>query len=202
MDDDALFQTAPSFFFASGGLLSDDLLAGSDDALLLLVDLDDLQLHFLADEVSDLLDVVLSQLGSGHEGAHALHVADQATLDGFLAGADNVLAVLVLGQQGLPGLAVNDVALGQNHVALAVVDLDDLGFDLVVQVDVFLGQVGALDDAVGLVADVDADFVFGDLHNLTGDGLAGADAGQARHDGIHGKLGVLHVGHLGYNLLK
>ena len=61
---------------------------------------------------------------------------------------------------------------------------------------------GALDDAVGLVADVDADFVLGDLHNLTGDGLAGADAGQARHDGIHGKLGVLHVGHLGYNLLK
>ena len=201
VNHDALLQLLPSFLLLGGSFLSHDGLAGSNDALLLLVHLDDLQLHLLADEVRDLLHIALGQLGSGNEGAHALHIGDQAALDGLLADAVHILARIILGHERFPGLAVDDVALGQDNVALAVVDLDDLNLDLVAQLHVLLGQFGALDQAISLVADVDAHFVFGYLDDGAGHGLTGANLHQGSFDFGHEVL-VLNVSHAGYYLLK
>ena len=135
--------------------------------------------------IFDLLDETLGQVGSGDEGAHAASVRDQAALDGFLAHGVDVLAVLILGHQLFPDLAVHDVALGEDHVAFTVVDFDNFHLDLVADLDVLVGQVFALDQAVGLVSDVDTNLVVGDLYDRTGDGLAGADSDQGRLNVIH-----------------
>ena len=82
----ALFQLLPGSGLLGGGFFFDDLLAAGHDALLLLIHIDDLQLHILADELGDLFHIALRQLGSGHESANAaLDAGQQAALDGYLA---------------------------------------------------------------------------------------------------------------------
>ena len=201
VDDHALLQLLPGFLLLGGGFLRHHGLAAGDDALLLLVDLNDLQLHFLADEISNLFHIALGQLGGGHEGANALDIGDQAALDGLLAGAVHIFARFILCHQGFPGLAVDNVALAEQHIALAVVYLHDLHFDLVAQLHVGLGELGALDQAVGLVADVDAHLVVGHLNDGAGHGLTGANLHQGCFDFGHEVL-VFNVSHAGYYLLK
>ena len=205
VDDSALFKVLPGSLLAGSGLLSNDSLAGSHDALLLLVHFDDLEFHFLANELFNLVNIVLRELGGGHESTHALNISNQAALDGFLANALDILARVVLGDERFPRLAVDDVALGQNDIAFAVVHFDDLSFQFVTFFDVLLGQVGALDDAIGLVANVHIHFVRGHLHNFAGHRLSSLDARHRGHDGVHGEVrGLSHVfvvGHMGCNLL-
>ncbi len=186
LHDGAHFQGLPDLLLLLGLFDHQHGLAGSHDALLRLVNLDDLEGHGLAHELVDLLDVAQAELGSGDEGADAGHVGQQATLDGFLAHALDELAGLLLCHDLVPGLAVDDVLLGQKDVALAVVHLDDLDFDLVVDLDIGRRKVGLLHDTVSLVADVDADFVLSDLHDLAGNDLAGANLYQGLVDDFIG----------------
>lgn len=111
-------EVLPGRSLAGGGLLRQDRLAGSHQAALLLVDLDDLELEGLADELVDLLDVALGELGGGDEGADAVDIGDQAALDDALADALDVLVVLVLFHQSVPILAADDVLLGEENIAL------------------------------------------------------------------------------------
>ena len=93
------------------GFLGHNRLAAGYNALLLLVDLNNLQLEVLANKVGNLFHIALGQLGRGYESAHAFHISDQAALDSLLANAVDILACLVLGHQRIPSLAVDDVAL-------------------------------------------------------------------------------------------
>ena len=213
VDHDTLFQLVPYFLLLRGGFLSHNGLAAGDDPLLLLIDLDDLQLHFLADKITDLFNVALAQLAGRHESADTADIGDQAALNGFLADTVNVFACVVLFHQGVPRLAVDNVALAQQNVAFAVIDLDNLNFNFVIQLDVLVHQILTLDESVRFVADVDAYFVIGDLYHLAGYGLAGADLYQGGVDFRHevivvlllrslGQVFVLEFAHACDNLLK
>ena len=65
----------------------------------------------------------------------------------FLANAFHELARIELGDNFVPQLAVHNVALREQHIAFAVVDLDDLHFDFVAQFDMAMLQ--AADHGVG-----------------------------------------------------
>ena len=185
VDHDAFFQLVPYFLLLRGGFFNRHGLAAGDDALLLLVHFDDLQLHGFADEVADLLDVPLAQLAGRYERADAVHGADQAALDGFLAHCVDVFARFPLGHHGVPRLAIDDIALAQQHIAVAVVYLHDFDFNLVSQLNVLVHQVFPLDQPVGLVADIDAHFVIGDLDHLAGDRLSRTDPDHCGLDLLH-----------------
>ena len=197
LDHAADFQRVPDSLFALGFLSQKHLFARSDDALLGLVHFDDLQGQLLAHELLNLLHIAQRELGGGDEAADAHHVGQQAALDGFLAGAGDILAGLVLGDDLVPDLAVDDVALRKQHVAFAVVDLDDFDFDLVANLYIGRGEVSFLNQSVCLVTDVDADLVIGDLHHGARDRLPGTEL-------YHGLFHIRHevgFGGIGLGLL-
>ena len=218
----ALFQLFPRGSLLGRVFFFNDLLAAGHDALLLLVYVNDLQLHGLAHELADLFHVALRQLGSGHESADAaLDAGQQAALNGFLAHGVDVFVVLEFFHQRFPSLAVYNVALREQDVAFAVVHFDDLYLDLVTELHVLFHHFGALNQTIGLITDVDAHFVIGDLHYGASDGLARADANHGLFNVFHGQglvflsflfnigdgfLGFLvdsfHVVHACDNLLK
>ena len=191
LDDLALNQLVPGLGLLLHFLGLQHGLAGRDDALLGLVDLDDLQLHGLAHELVDLLDITQRQLGSGNEGAHAFDVRQQAALDGFLANAFDEFAGFFLRADVFPGLAVDDVLLGKKDVALAVVHLDDFDFDFVADLDIGRGKVGLLHQTVRIVADVYTHFVIGDLNHLSGHDLARAELDERLVNVFHGHYGLI-----------
>ena len=178
------FQGFPDLLLLLGFFRHQHGLAAGDDALLGLVDLDDLQRHGLAHELVDLLDIAQGKLAGGDEGADAAHVGQQAALDGFLADAFDELAGLFLGADVFPRLAVDDVLLGKHHVAFAVVHLDDFDFDFIAFLDIGGRKLGFLYDTVRLVADVDANLIVGDHFDLASDDLAGANLNYGLVNGL------------------
>ena len=91
------------------------------------------------------------------------------------------------------------MSLRQHHITLAVVYLDDLNLQLVAYFRVLLSKLGALDDAIGLVANVHVHFVIRHLHHGAGHSLTGADSNQR---GVHfSHKAVLSVLLVGGNLL-
>ena len=197
LDHVALMQLFPGLGLLGLFLDLQNRLTGRDDALLGLVDLDDLQVHFLAHELVDLLDVAQGQQGSGNKRTNAHHVGQQTALDSLLAHALDGLLVVVSGHDRIPNLTVHDIALGEQHIALAVVNLHNFHFDLVVDLDIRRGEVALLDQTVGLIAHVDAHFVVGNLHNLAGHGLAGTQLYQGLLEIFH-EIGI--AGLLKFNL--
>ena len=220
----AFFQAFPGGGLLGGAFFRQHLLAAGHDALLLLIHVDDLELHVLAHELVDLFHIAGGQLRRGHESADAaVHQGKQAALDGLLAYGVHILVVFILFHQRVPHLAVDDIALREQDVAFAVVDLDDLDLDFVAELNVLFHHVGALDQSVGFITDVDAHFVIGDLHHRAGDGLARADANHCLFNVLHGQglvirafllnggigdgflgflVDVFHVVHACDNLLK
>ena len=120
------------------------------------VDLGDPQGHGLADHLGQIGAAGLAALGSGHEHAHALDVDDDAALvllgdlalkSGFvLAGLSDIL----------PDLHGVQTLLGEHGIALHVVDADDVGLDLVAD----------LDDVLGLDAGISGQLVDGNIARL------------------------------------
>ena len=201
LDDGADLEGVPQLLLAGRLFHLQNLLAGSNDALLGLVDLDDLQGHGLAHELVDLLNIAQGELGCGNEGANAHDVRQQAALDGFLADALNEFAGFLLRNDLFPSLAVDDVLLGEQHVALAVVHLHNLDFDFVADLDIGRGKIRLLYETVSLVSNVDAYFVFGDLNHGTSDDLAGAELNKRFLNVFHGHYGLFLGVINGYFLL-
>ncbi len=99
------------------------------------VDLGDTQGDGLADHLAEVGAAGLTALGSGHEHAHALDVDDDAALvllSDLALQSDLVLAGLL---DVLPNLHGIQTLLGEHGVALHVVDADDVGLDLVADLD-------------------------------------------------------------------
>ena len=125
------FQLLPNMLLGFLGLGLEDFLAGSDDAALGAIELDDLQLEFLTDIGLHVLNIAHGKMRSGDERADAVGVGDQAALDDFLDGGGDQTTLFVGVDDVAPVLLGVDVLLGKNDIALAVVDFNDFDFDLV-----------------------------------------------------------------------
>ena len=178
-------------------------LAAGDDALLGLVDLDDLDGHRLADELADVLDEAAGQVGSRDERTDAHHISDQAAVDGLAAGGFHIGAGVVLGNELFPVLGGHDLALGKEHIALAVVQLDHFSLDLVVNLAVGGDQIVLLDVAISLAGNAHDNTVVAHLGDNTFDNLTGAELDHRllEHRGkVLGAFGnqiLFHVVHAG-----
>ena len=177
-------------------------LAAGDDALLRLVHLDDLDGHRLAHELADVLDEAAGQVRSRNERTNAHHVGDQATVDGLTTRSLHIGALVVFGNELLPVLGGHDLALGKEHIAFAIVELDDLSLDLVVHLAVGGHQIILLDETVSLAGNAHDNTVVAHLGDNTFNNLTGAELDHRflEHRGkvfALGNLILFHVVHAG-----
>ena len=151
-------------------LFFEQLPPGDDDVHALRVDLDDARAHRLVDEVGDVVRAAQRDLAGGEEDVDAFDVHEQTTLDLALDDALDLVALVVLLGDVLPGAEAIGAALREHrHVVLIEaleVDLEDLtaGGELVAELverDLALGlpahihddEPGALVDGVDLGLD-------------------------------------------------
>ena len=158
-----------------GVLLLEERLAREDDVAALLVDLDHAHPELLPlqrVEVADRTDV---DLRAGQERAHA-DVHGEAALDALDDAADDDLAVGVGLLDLVPDLHLLGLLARQHDVAFTILGALEQHVDHVARlhgdVAVFVEELVNLDEAFGLVADVDDDGGFGDLQHGALDDLA------------------------------
>ena len=110
-------------------------LDGADDAAAGTVNLGDAELNALLDELAQIAVLGQTALGSGNEHTHALDGNDDAALVFF--GDDALENGLVLNGilDVLPDLDRVEALLGKGGIALHVVDADDVGLNLVADMD-------------------------------------------------------------------
>ena len=92
-------------------LFFEQLAARDDDVHPLRIDLDDARADRLVDEVRDVVGAAQVDLAGGQEDVDALHVHEQTTLDLALANALDLVALLVLLRDPLPGAQAIRAAL-------------------------------------------------------------------------------------------
>ena len=158
----------------------DQLAAAHDDVAALLVDLEDHALDRLADVLADVGRAADVHLRGRQEDVDA-DVDEQAALDLLGDRPSDDVAFLVLGEDRLPLLLPLGLAVGEADPAGLVFDGFQQDFDGVAgagDADVLAGLVlplVELDDAFGLVANVDHDIVAANLDDLAGDDLVGVE---------------------------
>ena len=152
-----------------------------DDILVLLVDFDHLELHLLADvlvEVTDGLDV---HLGARQESLQTKHVHNESTLGAAL---DRTLDdhVLFFGFVHLVPSIVDPGRLVAHHeLTIGILLLLDEHWNLVANFQLrVVAEFRCANDAFGLVADVDHNFLLANGNNGTFHHLFLGDEGQAR----------------------
>src|SRR6202007_3271761 len=147
------------------------------DALAVHVHVEDLDGDLLADldDLTRVVDVLPGQLGHVHQAVHAAQVDERAEVDDR---GHDALADLALGQRVEEGVADLGLGLlepgapGQDHVVAVLVQLDDLGFDLLAHVGLqvadpaHLHQRGRQEAAQ---ADVEDETALDDLDDGAGD---------------------------------
>ena len=145
------------------------LATGQDHVVAVLVELKDLGLDLLADVRGEVADATHLNEG-GRQEATQTDVDDEAALDGFDDGALNDAVSFLDLLDVAPGALVLGTLLGQNQTAFLVFLGDDKGLDGVADLDDFVrinvlldGKLAGGDDTLGLVADVQEDFVVIDL---------------------------------------
>ena len=164
--------------------------AAEHDVVAVLVELDDLGLHGLADVRSEITNTTQLDERCRQEATQtdvddetALDDLDHRTLDhavGFLDLLDRAPRPLVLRP-----------LLGQQQPAFLVLLLEDQGFDLLAELDDLVrvdivadAQLAGEDDAFALVADVEQHFVLVDLDDRTEHQLAVFDFDHRAFDGV------------------
>src|SRR5574344_413723 len=152
---------AVAFFFENHA-------AGHDDVPARLVDLDDLEVEFLADESVDVRDLTEVNLGTGEERVDAEEVDDHAALDALRESAADDFVVFECLADAFPHADKVRFLLGEDETAVIVFQLFDKDFDLCADFRNFAFlEFGALDHAFGLEVDVDEDFLFRHLADST-----------------------------------
>ena len=151
------------------------------DALAVEVDLEDLDGDLLADldDLAGVLDVLPRELGDVHEAVHAAEVDERAEVDdrGHDALAD--LALLEVVEEGRTRLALRLLeqrAAAQDDVVAVLVELEDLGLDLLAEVRREVADAAQLDERgrqEAAEADVDDEAALDDLDDRTGDDAVG-----------------------------
>ena len=150
----------------------DQLAAGEHDVLALLVQLDDLALEGLALVNAQVFRRDDVDLGAGQECLDA-DVEHQAALDHGLDLAADEAALVENLDDLFPVLLLRGLFLGEDDHALVVFEALEQDFDFVADFQ-FVGLVefAEADDALGLVADVDEDFVGTLLQDASADDTA------------------------------
>ncbi len=182
LDDRAFLQAVEQLFALGAELALDDRTTRDDHVVALAVELDDLELEFLALEVGRVAHRAHVDQRAGQERADVTDVDGEAALD---------LAGDAAGDGGIGGLGFfqfvpDERALGllarEHGLAEAVLDRVERDLDVVADVDLELAalvlELLDRDDAFGLQAGVDDDHVAADLDHGTGDDGAGAQLGQ------------------------
>jgi hypothetical protein len=147
------------------------------DALAVEVDLEDLDGDLLAhlDDLGGVLDVLPGQLGDVHEAVDAAEVDERTEVDdrGDDALADLALVQVVEERGARLGLRLLEQARRREHDVVAVlVELEDLGLDLLAEVRREVADAAQLDERRGqeaAQADVDDETTLDDLDHGTGD---------------------------------
>lgn len=168
LQDLTLLQVGDDLLALSLQLGLDESLVRDDNVAELLVDLDDLELHRLANE-----DVVVAygvnvNLAAGEEGLDAKYINDHATLRAALDVALDDLVTLHGLVDVVPALLKTSLLV--RKLQLTVLVLLALDIDLYLIADLEIGVVAELrcgDDTIALVADVDNDFLLVDGDNGT-----------------------------------
>ena len=152
--------------------------AGKHHVVAVLVELDDLGLELAADVGLQVTHATHLDQRRRQEAAQP-DVEDEATLDDLDDGAGDDPVLLLELLDRAPGALVLGALLGQDQPAFLVLLLQDKGLDLVAQGDDLIGvdvvldrQLTRGDDALGLVADVEQDFVTVDLDDDAVDDVA------------------------------
>ena len=160
-----------------------------DDVVAVLVELDDLALEVLAHVGLQITHTAQLDERGGQEPAET-DVEDEPALDDLDDGAGDDTAFFLDGLDLAPRPLVLGALLGELQAAVLVLFLEDEGFDLFVErhdlagVDVVADRelLGG-DDAFGLVADVEEDFVLVDPHDLAADYVTVVEGDDGRFDG-------------------
>ena len=133
----AFFDLVPEGFVRGFSFFTQDGADGTDRALLLLVHVDDAELHGLLDKLAELC--VTRQTGerAGNEHAHAFGVDQNAALDSVRDHAfDHLFVVLRFGDL-IPGRFRVIAALGEHHSAFGIVGLHDDELQFVADLQLF-----------------------------------------------------------------
>src|SRR6185312_2519257 len=167
--DLALFQLVEERGAHLGLGLLEPGTAGQDHVVAVLVELDDLGFDLLADVRGQVAHAAHLDQRCRQEAAQA-DVEDEATLDHLDDGAGDDAVLFLDLLDVAPGALVLCALLGQDQAAFLVLLGEDQGFDVVADgndvtgVDVVLdGKLAGRNDTLGLVTDVEQDFVAVDL---------------------------------------
>ena len=185
-------QLRPLGALCLGLLRKQNLLLRSHDTLTLFVYFENLELHGLANELVQILGILDGNLRCRHESANAVDVRNEAALDDFLADCLKDLALdFAFAHELIPNLLAFYVLAREEHVALAVVDLENLDFNLVALFEQICGihvcvarKLILRNDAVGLVADIHEDFAVHDLQHGARNQLTVVNTGQGLLKGL------------------
>jgi hypothetical protein len=169
---------------ALGGiLLLEHGAAGHHHVVAALIELDDLEFEFLAFEVGDVAHRAHVHQRAGKEGADAVDIDGEATLDLALQEAWDLLLLLEGLFEDHPDFGAARLLTGQAGLAETVVDglHGDLHLiaDGEVEVAFFVEELGLGDDAFRLQAGVDGDPIVIDVDHGAGD-----DGARGHLDGL------------------
>src|SRR6266702_2959771 len=147
------------------------------DALAVHVHVQHLDGDLLADldDLAGMVDVLPGQLGDVHQAVHAAQVDERAEVDDRGHGALADLALLQRVEEGMADLGLGLLEpgpAGQHHVVAVLVQLDDLGFDLLAHVRLQVADPAHLDQRGGQEAeqpDVQDQAALDDLDHRAGD---------------------------------
>jgi hypothetical protein len=121
------------------------------------------------------VDVLPGQLGDVHQAVHAAQVHEGTEVDDGGDDAGAHLTLLEGGEEGLADLALGLLqpgAAGQDHVVAVLVQLDDLGLELLAHVGLEVADAAHLDQRgreEAAEADVEDETTLDDLDDGTGD---------------------------------
>ena len=182
LDDRAFLQAFQQLLALLGELGLDDGAARNDHVVALAIQLDDLELEFLALEVDRIADRTHVHQRTWQERTDVLDVDGEAALDlaGDLAGHGLVAFhgfFQLVPHHGALGLLARQHGFAEAILECVQRDLD-LVADLHFELTVFTLELLDRHDAFGLQAGVDDDHVRADLDHLGGDDAAGLELGE------------------------
>ena len=132
------------------------------DAMALVIEIDDLEAQFLADEFVEIADRLAANLRCGNESAHA-EIDENAALDDLRDGGFDHFVVVVGFDDFLPRLERASAAFGEKERTVLIVDAVDHDFERIADLE-HLGfdrerKFAERQHAFRLAADVDEQFV-------------------------------------------
>ena len=136
------------------GLL-EQFAAGNHDIAAVEIDLDDLDIEFLADVVIHIVHRAHIELRAGQEGREAFDIDHDAALDAVTHEPLDNMTFAVFGGDAVPGLDRISLFKADLRHIVAVFDLFEVNIDLVADIRfVELQKLGGGHESLGLVADV------------------------------------------------